>query len=378
MFGIGRPLRPVLLTACLLVGGCSLFGTSKPQPEPLPVPSGALKVVPAWSAALGAPSGVGFAPVVASDSVWAAAENGAITRLDLASGRVQWQVSVGKALTSGVGTDGSTAVVASRDGELIALGGDGSRKWAARLGGEVVTPPAVADGSVVLRTSDNRVLAFDVETGKQRWSFQRQNPTLVLRNSGGIAIAPGVAFVGMPGGRLVALTLANGAPRYDVPLAQPKGANELERIADVVGTPLVIGRDLCAVTYQGRIGCVEVTNGNPIWFKEFSSASGFDVDNRGLIAADADDTVQAFDRRGTPMWTKKGFARRRLSAPLITGSAVAFGDLQGNLLWLSRADGTLLAISRTDGKPIVAPAAAAGSTLVVQTSGGTLHAFRTE
>jgi outer membrane protein assembly factor BamB len=123
---------------------------------------------------------------------------------------------------------------------------------------------------------------------------------------------------------------------------------------------------------------VEVTNGNPIWFKEFSSASGFDVDNRGLIAADADDTVQAFDRRGTPMWTKKGFARRRLSAPLITGSAVAFGDLQGNLLWLSRADGTLLAISRTDGKPIVAPAAAAGSTLVVQTSGGTLHAFRTE
>ena len=78
------------------------------------------------------------------------------------------------------------------------------------------------------------------------------------------------------------------------------------------------------------------------------------------------------------MWTKKGFARRRLSAPLITGSAVAFGDLQGNLLWLSRADGTLLAISRTDGKPIVAPAAAAGSTLVVQTSGGTLHAFRTE
>ncbi len=316
--------------------------------------------------------------MVVNDSVWAAAENGAIARLDLATGRVQWQVSAGKPLTSGVGTDGSIAVVASRDGELIAVGEDGARKWTARLGGEVVTPPAVADGTVVLRTSDNRVLAFDVETGKQRWTFQRQNPPLVLRNSGGIAIAPGVAFVGMPGGRLVALTLANGVPRYDVPLAQPKGANELERIADVVGTPLVIGRDLCAVTYQGRIGCVEVTNGNSIWSKEFSSASGFDVDNRGLIAADSEDTVQAFDRRGTSLWTKKGYARRRLSAPLITGSAVAFGDFQGNVLWLSRADGSLLAISRTDGKAIVAPAASAGSTLVVQTSGGTLHAFRTE
>ena len=378
MFSLGRALQGVALAACLLVSGCSLFGSSRPQPDPLPVPSGALKVAPAWTAALGAASGVGFVPVVVNDSVWAAAENGAIARLDLATGRVQWQVSAGKPLTSGVGTDGSIAVVASRDGELIAVGEDGARKWTARLGGEVVTPPAVADGTVVLRTSDNRVLAFDVETGKQRWTFQRQNPPLVLRNSGGIAIAPGVAFVGMPGGRLVALTLANGVPRYDVPLAQPKGANELERIADVVGTPLVIGRDLCAVTYQGRIGCVEVTNGNSIWSKEFSSASGFDVDNRGLIAADSEDTVQAFDRRGTSLWTKKGYARRRLSAPLITGSAVAFGDFQGNVLWLSRADGSLLAISRTDGKAIVAPAASAGSTLVVQTSGGTLHAFRTE
>jgi hypothetical protein len=45
---------------------------------------------------------------------------------------------------------------------------------------------------------------------------------------------------------------------------------------------------------------------------------------------------------------------------------------------LSRADGKLAAVSRTDGKPIVAPPAAAGPVLVVQTSGGALHAFRPE
>jgi outer membrane protein assembly factor BamB len=110
----------------------------------------------------------------------------------------------------------------------------------------VVSAPAVADGTVLVRTSDNRVVAYDTDGGKRRWQYQRQNPPLVLRNSGGIAMVPGLAFVGMPGGRMVALALGSGAPRWDVPLAQPRGTTELERIADVVGSPLVIGRELCA------------------------------------------------------------------------------------------------------------------------------------
>jgi outer membrane protein assembly factor BamB len=87
--------------------------------------------------------------------------------------------------------------------------------------------------------------------------------------------------------------------------------------------------------------------------------------------------VFAFDRSGTPGWQAKAFQRRRLSAPLIVGSVVALGDLEGNVLWLSRTEGALAAVSRTDGKPIVAPPAAVGAMLVVQTSGGGLYAFRT-
>jgi outer membrane protein assembly factor BamB len=308
--------------------------------------------------------------------VWAAAQDGTVARFDLDTGRAVWLVSVGKPLSAGVGTDGTTTVVATRDGNLIALDAQGATRWTAPVGAEVVTPPAVADGTVLLRTSDNRVLAHDVESGRRRWQFQRQNPPLVLRNSGGIAMVPGVGFVGMPGGRMVALALDTGAPRWDVPLAQPRGATELERIADVVGSPLVIGRELCAASYQGRVGCLDASTGAPVWVRDFSSAVGLDVDTRGVVLPDANDVVHAFDRGGQPAWQQKGFARRRLSAPLIVGGGVAIGDVEGNLLWLSRADGTLAAVTRTDGKPIVAPPAAVGSTLVVQTAGGTLHAFR--
>jgi outer membrane protein assembly factor BamB len=364
--------------AAAVLAGCSMFSTPKRPPDPLPAPSGESKVAPAWTVSLGASSSIGFAPVAIGDSVWAAASDGTVGRFAIDTGSPTWRVSVGKPLTAGVGSDGTIAVVVTRDGTLVALDAGGKTLWTAPIGGEVVTPPAVADGTVVMRTSDNRVLAFEADSGKRRWAFQRQNPPLVLRHSGGIAMVPGFAFVGMPAGRLVALALATGAPRWDAPLAQPRGATELERIADVVGTPLVIGTELCAVAYQGRIGCLDANTGNPVWIKDFSSPVGLDVDARGVVSPDADDVVHAFDRAGASVWQQKSFARRRLSAPLIVGRVIAIGDVEGNLLWLSRADGKLAAVSRTDGKPIVAPPAAAGPVLVVQTSGGTLHAFRPE
>ena len=360
------------------LGGCSLFGSSRPPPEPLPPPAGSLRVSPAWTLSLGARSGIGFAPVVAGDSVWAAAQDGTVTRVATDTGRPFWRTSLGRTLTAGVGADGSIAVVATRDGALVALEATGAERWTANVGAEIVTPPAVADGTVLVRTTDNRVHAYEAADGKRRWSFSRQSPTLVLRHSGGIAMVPGIGFVGLPGGRLVALALATGAPRWDVPLAQPRGATELERVADVVGSPLVIGRELCAVAYQGRIGCIDLGTGAPRWLRDFSSAVGLDIDNAGVVAPDADDTVHAFDRGGRPVWQRKGFARRRLSAPLIVGGAVALGDVEGNVIWLARGDGALAAVSRTDGTPIVAPPTAAGALLVVQTTGGALHAFRVE
>lgn len=364
------------LVSVSLLSGCSIFSSSSSPPAPLPAASGAIQPTAAWSVSLGANSGPGFVPAIAAGSVWAAAADGTVVRVALDSGQTVWRIKAGTALTAGVGSDGRLAVVATREGELRAFDAEGAQVWTAPVGAEVVTAPSVADGTVVVRASDNRVLAFDANTGKRLWNFQRQNPSLVLRNAGGIAVIPGTAFIGMPGGRLVALALNSGAPRWDVALAQPKGANELERIADVVGSPLVIGREICAVAYQGRIGCFDLATGRLVWSQEFSSATGFDIDDAGLVSADADDRVRALDRRGQAGWRTTGFDRRRLSAPLIAGSSIALGDREGRVLWLTRSEGILGAVTATDGKPIVAPPVGAQGLVVVQTTGGSLHAWR--
>ena len=370
-----------LAGASLALGGCGSFwpwsGPSKPAvPEP-PAVTAPVPAKLAWTLRVGA-GGVGFQALVAGRSVYAAAADGTVLRADAAAGRVEWQVNVGRRLIAGVGTDGETVVVAARDGTLVALGADGRPKWTAPLGAEAVTVPSVGAGVVLIRAADNRVLAFDAASGKRRWSFQRQNPPLVLRQTSAAAITPGTAFVGLPGGRLVALGLESGALRWEAAVSQPRGSTEIERIADVVGSPLVSGREVCAASFQGKLACLELASGRPLWGRDVSTATGIDVDARLVSIVDELDVVHAFTRTGTSVWKQDKMSRRGLSAPLSLGPVLVVGDRQGLVVLLSRDDGAVAGRFATDGTPIVAAPAGAGRTAVVLTSGGTLAAVELE
>ena len=62
--------------------------------------------------------------------------------------------------------------------------------------------------------------------------------------------------------------------------------NELERVADVAGTPVIGRKELCAVAYQGRAACFDATNCNALWSRDFSSSVGMDRDSRFVVITD--------------------------------------------------------------------------------------------
>jgi outer membrane protein assembly factor BamB len=251
--------RSALLVGALAMAGCGSFwpwSDSRPKlPDP-PTASASVPARTAWTVKLPA-GGVGFAPVVANGALFAAAADGTVVRIDPANGRTVWQVNAGKRLVVGPGSDGEVVVVASRDGTLIALDSAGKPRWSVPLGAEAVSVPSVGLGLAIVRTADNRISAFETDTGKRRWIVSRQLPALVLRQTSAIAIAPGTAYAGLPGGRLVAIGLQNGVLRWEAAVSNPRGANEIERIADVIGSPLVSGREICAGSYQGKVACFE-------------------------------------------------------------------------------------------------------------------------
>ncbi len=363
------------------LAGCGSFwpwsGGDRPKPAPLPALTGGATARVLWSVPVGA-AGAGFQPIAVGDAVSAASRDGTVVRVDAASGRVAWRTSIGRPLIAGVGSDGRTVAVAARDGTVIALDADGKTKWSTSLGAEIVSVPAVGEGVVVVRGSDNRVSALDVEGGRRRWTFQRQNPTLVLKQTNAALVVPGAAFVGLPGGRLVAIALQNGAVRWESAVAQPRGATEIERIADVVGTPRLDGRDVCSVSFQGRLGCFDAATGRALWARDFSSSTGLDVDGRLVVSVDDKDQVHAFTRTGASQWKQDKLSLRELSAPLALSRHVVVGDGQGLVHLLARDDGQTVARVATDGAAVIAAPVIAGARVVVQTASGALHGIAIE
>lgn len=376
-------LALTLSCAALLAACSSLNPFSKDEPRNKPnelVPfTATLAVRPAWNLSLSGGAPVGFAPIAAQGSVFAATADGTVVRVEAATGRVLWRVSAAKSLSAGAGSDGGTVAVGTSEGAVIALDGDGKEKWRARASSEILAPPVVSQGLVIVRSGDNRIHAFDADTGKRRWTYQRQSPALTLRSPSGIAVAPGAVFAGFAGGKLAALAIGNGALRWEGTVANPRGATELERVADVVGRPVLTGGAVCAVTFQGRVACFDAASGNPLWAREASSTSGLDADARFVFVSDEKSILLAFARdNGSNLWKQEQLLYRNLSAPASSGRAVVVADGKGYVHWLAREDGGFLARSATDGTAIVAPPLTLDRTVIVQTSAGGLYAFGTD
>lgn len=183
--------------------------------------------------------------------------------------------------------------------------------------------------------------------------------------------------MGFPGGKLVALDLKNGAPIWEGTVALPKGATELDRVSDIVSVPVIDGRQVCAVAFQGRVACFDLGQGGQLlWARDFSSAAGLTIDGRYLFLTDEKGAVHALDRTtGASVWKQDKLVNRRVSGPVVKRGLVLVGDGQGVLHFLAREDGAFAARAQTDGTPVVAPPQTIGSAFLVQTSGGTVMAM---
>lgn len=378
----------VLLSA--LVGGCAwfenvhIFSTApKNKPTELTELKPTLSVRTLWTGNVGKAGRYFFTPALIGPDVVAAGASGIVERRVLATGAVVWRTNLDLPLAAGVGAEGNMVAVAAANGDLIALDGAGKQRWKTATGTEILSAPAIGQGFVIVRTTDNRVIAYDAETGRRRWAYQRTSQPLVLRGNPGMAIEGSLLYAGFPGGRLVAINVANGAMRWESPVSTPKGATELERVADVVGTPVVVGREVCTAAFQGRAGCFDISTGNALWGRDISTSNGIEIDGRFAYLTDDKSVVHALSRNtGVSVWKTDKLAYRRLTAPASVGRALVVGDYKGFVHWLSREDGSLIARSTSDGSALVgAPRGfSAGSlpAVLFQTQDGGLHAYATD
>jgi outer membrane protein assembly factor BamB len=300
-----------------------------------------------------------------------------VYRIDGATGQTRWRVALQLRLSAAVGAGAGMVVVVSEEGEVVALDAEtGKVRWRARASTEVLAPPAIGEGLVLVRTLDNRLFAFEAADGKRRWVYQRAPVSLLVRAPAGAVIAGELAYAGFPGGKLAAIALSNGVLRWEATVSVPKGATELERVSDVIGDPVLIGREVCAAAYRGRVGCYDALTGRQLWSRELVSLSAVSVDARYLFVADERGTLHAFDRsNGDPVWKQEALAYRQLSTPLAGEQAVAVGDFEGYIHFVARETGAFVARHETASGAVRAAPVRFGPGLVVQTEDGGVFAL---
>ncbi|MFZ6726010.1 outer membrane protein assembly factor BamB [Undibacterium sp. MH2W] len=375
----------ISVAAFCLLSGCSSLNpfASKPDPKKLPAPlvefKQTLAVKQVWSAPVGTAAKYVFTPAADGKDLYAAAADGTVIKIDAQNGQVKWRINAGVALTGGVGAGSGSVVVAGEKGTLLAFDSEGKSLWKIQQSSETLSAPAIGGGLVIVRSNDNKITAYDQQSGAKKWSVDRQLPPLILRAVPGLVIVGEQVLVALPGGRLASLSLKNGGLRWEAVVGEPKGNTELERVADVSGFPVVYSKDVCATSYQGRVGCFDVNTGTPRWLKNISSEVGVSVDERFVFAADNVGVVNAYNREGgSSAWKNDQLARRHLSAPISFGRAVAVADFEGYVHFLSREDGSFIGRLSTDGSQILATPIVVGSNLIVQTKSGLVAAFAAE
>jgi outer membrane assembly lipoprotein YfgL len=354
-----------------LLAGCS---AQRAKPTPLQPLRPTIAGRQVWTQRL---DGVPFPLVIAvrGERFVVAGGDGSVMALQADTGAVVWRGSAGAALTAGVGSDGRFSSVVTRANEVVTLE-DAAVRWRARLPAGVSSPPLVAGERVFVMSVDRAVHAFDALDGRRLWVLQRAGDPLTLAQAGVLMPWRNLLLVGQ-GARLAAVDSLRGNIVWELPLASPRGTNEVERLSDLVGPAVRSARLVCARSFQQAVGCVDVEAVAPLWSRVSSGTEAVGADADRVYGADAIGRITAWrTSSGELLWTNESFLHRGLGGLVAVGPTVAFGDAEGFVHWLAADTGTPVLRLPTDGSPVVGVPALAGTTLLAATRRGGLFAFR--
>lgn len=371
------PLLAAALSGCSTISSTwnSWFGNEKNKPAALETLSGPASGRVVWSSK---GDSIGFPLSIATpgDRFVVASSDGSVRALAAADGRELWRGDAGAKLQAGVGSDGRFVAVVNRNNELVVLDA-GRVAWKKALPTPVVAAPLVAGERVFALTLDRQVLAFDALDGRKIWELRRPGDPLTLAKAGVLMAYKDTLVVGQ-GARLAGVDPLKGQLRWEASVATPRGTNEVERLADLVGPAVRQGELICARAFQSSVGCVNAERGSALWNRVVGGTNGIGADAQIVVAGDASDRLSAWRlSNGDLAWSADQFQLRKLSEPVVMAKQVLIGDFEGQVHLLDRDTGKTRSRLATDGSAVVTIALLNDTALVATKSGG-LFAIKAE
>lgn len=296
--------------------------------------------------------------------VYVGSREGSLLALDMLSGEVMWELSLGGAVGSRpVLTDlpstptaadpnaaRSMLLVGTDNGDEIAI--DLERReeiWRYPTDGKIRAAPIVSEGVVYMANSRDQIYALDLRTGGWRWQYDQPLPTdFTVAGYAGLTlapsvdgVAPGVLYTGFGNGKVVALDSGSGEALWITSVAPSQGGD----FSDCDSTPLVAneGTRLYVAGQSTGVHALSLEDGSVEWTFPVRAAGDI-VRGAGsdVVGASSLEGVFALDARGQVLWRAE-VDPGVLGSPLVVRNNVYVTHSDRGLLTFDLETGELLA-----------------------------------
>lgn len=328
-----------------------------------------------------------FRPALSADKACAAGRD-AVYCFTRETGKALWKRKV-RDLSAGIVLTNDSALVGTDEGEIIALNvADGSERWRATVGGEILALVAVGDTAtgqmVVAHSSSGLLTGLNAADGSSVWIQEQKVPRLTLRGLSTPLVVEGIVVTGFDNGRVMANKLQDGAVIWQEDLVVPTGRSELERLADIDGALAYYRGDVFAASWGGALGAWSLKKGRSLWRADIASVSGVAADLRRVYVTDNNNALHSLDARsGRVLWKRDDLVpedeaddRRVVSTSVIDGRPLVLDNL-GRLYLYERSTGELDFATSLSGEFATAPAVD-GNALLTLSRGGSLALWQLE
>lgn len=332
-----------------------------------------LTLQPVWS--IQADSELTASPTVdAKHNLVLLASGGGLVAYSAANGGFLWRTqNVGLVEAPlAVAQDGKSVLALVQGREAASLDSKtGKVLWRAVLPAEMYVQAASVSGVFVVLTADGRIVGIEEDSGRRRWALSRSIPALTVRGSGAIIAAGADVVIGLPGGKAVSLKASNGQVNWESGLAEVRGVNEVERIADAIpdwASSQTLGS--CVSAYRHRITCLD-TQGKVSFSQAMATVSSAVVTQSPSMIASIDESgeLKAWavnaGLTSPPAWIFEGL-RGRKSAGLRDIAA------QDGTIFVSDSLGFIHGIQAGSGKTIARMSFASGTDVKISLWAGSL------
>jgi outer membrane protein assembly factor BamB len=326
-------------------------------------------------------------PVAAQGRAFVMDTRSRVTSVDLKTGARIWTADLTPdtrdetIASGGLATDGTILYATTGQADLVAVNAvEGKILWRQPVSSPLRAAPTVSNGRIFIIGVDNRLMSLNAKDGSLVWSYDGVNESAALLGGASAAVDAGVVVAPFSSGDIAGLRLDNGRQLWQESLFSLRRSNSMEAITAIRAMPVVFKNVVFAIGHGGRMVALDLATGGRRWELPIGGtqtpwlAGDFlyvITNNEELVCIEADGRIKWV----TSLPSVVGDKKYHFSGPILAGGKLYVSGSDAKLYAITPEDGVVRMRADLPSAASVPPVVVDG-TLLVLTDSGQLVAFR--